>query len=103
MDQTSITSADEIMPYKFWHLLSVGISQQMLILFGVPVQQESPCIAFPIGPTLLKEVISVAKSSKGYRCSWSSWPSQVNLARPAAAQGSARADGSEGLTSITTF
>ena len=103
MDQTSITSADEIMPYKFWRLLSVGISQQMFILFNVPVQQESPCTAFPIGPTLLEEVISVAKGSKGYHCSWGSWPSQVNPARPGAAQGSAHADGSEELTSITTF
>jgi len=55
----------EIMPYKFWHLFSVGISQQMFILFSVPVWQESPHIAFPIGPRLLEEVISAAKSSKG--------------------------------------
>ena len=37
----------------------------MFILFSVPVWQESPHIAFPIGPRLLEEVISAAKSSKG--------------------------------------
>lgn len=101
MDQTSITSADEIMPYKFWHLLSAGISQQTFTLLKVPVHQESPCIALPTGRKLLEEATSVAKSSKGYRCS--SWPSKVNPESPGAGQGSAHADGSEEITSTTTF
>lgn len=103
MGQTSTTSADEIMPYKFCHLLSVGTSQQMFGVFEVPVKQESPRVAFPIGPMLVEEVISVAKSPTGDCCSWSSWPSRAKPARPGAAQGSAPADGSEGLTSITAF
>lgn len=103
MDQTSITSADEIMTYKFWHLLSAGISKYTFTLLKVPVHQESRCIAFPTGRKLLEQVTSAAKSSKGYCCSWSSWPSEGNPVSPGAGQGSGHADGSEEITSITTF
>lgn len=48
----------------------------------MPVHQESRCIAFPTGRKLLEQVTSVAKSSKGYCCSWSSWPSERNPVSP---------------------
>lgn len=65
VDQTSITSADEIMPYKFWHLSPIGTSQQAFVLSSIPVQQESPCVAFPIRPTLLEEAAAEPRAPRG--------------------------------------
>lgn len=42
-----------------------ALANKWLVLFHVPVQRESPCAAFPTGPTLPKKILLVAKAQRG--------------------------------------